>query len=567
MLAAAPTSGAPAPTVLDAQGGPLPEGAIARLGTVRLRAWCDSLHFSADGTTLVGIDRGRLVRIWDAADGKLLRSLPLPGRPERDRWATRTARSTDGNTLVLCDDSTLEMWDVGLRKRLDVRLPRGLVKLERFAVSDDRQHLALVRTVAEKLVPEGGGFGFEQTQHLLLWDTTTGKQRVLADDEKQAVALALAPDGKRLASSSYGKGTCVWDVATGALLWRQPKYNAEAMAFTPDGRRLIASPGGGQLAWHTWDAATGRSAEEELRPPTVGYVWSFAVSPDGNNLLAPTATDYVLWGLKEGKVLQRWPGANQAGRGVFAPDGRSVVTHDTLLRRWDVASGKALYPDVTPQGHTRSVLRLLFTPDGKYLASIGADDVLRVWELSSSKPLHTIALGAPRPSAWAMTPDGATVVGVDEALTVRQWSLADGRLRQQGVLREASDLNIGLWPVDVRVTPDGQTLVLAAWPKNEEYRYRKYSFSLWGLRTGALRRWGHDPGREYRGANVTLSPDGRALVKRQNGEGLEVVEKARQFAVAEDLTAGVPLLGNRGQTASHLLLDRNDRDRHDLLLG
>lgn len=92
MLAAAPTSGAPAPTVLDAQGGPLPEGAIARLGTVRLRAWCDSLHFSADGTTLVGIDRGRLVRIWDAADGKLLRSLPLPG-PARARPMGHADRS------------------------------------------------------------------------------------------------------------------------------------------------------------------------------------------------------------------------------------------------------------------------------------------------------------------------------------------------------------------------------------------------------------------------------------------------------------------------------------------
>ena len=53
-------------------------------------------------------------------------------------------------------------------------------------------------------------------------------------------------------------------------------------------------------------------------------------------LLIPTITDYVLWDLSAGTIKHRWPGAHQAGKGVFAPDGRSVVTYDAVLQRWMV---------------------------------------------------------------------------------------------------------------------------------------------------------------------------------------------------------------------------------------
>src|SRR5262249_57149899 len=133
----------------------------------------------------------------------------------------------------------------------------------------------------------GGGYGaLAPAQHLVLWDTQTGKARVLARDEKMVVGLAIAPDGKRVVSSSYGKGTRVWDVGTGKMLWQVPKYNAEEVTFTPDGRHLIAAPGGGQSLWHVWSASDGRPAKG-LTPPTVGYVWTFAASPDGEHLLIP----------------------------------------------------------------------------------------------------------------------------------------------------------------------------------------------------------------------------------------------------------------------------------------
>ncbi len=64
---------------LDRYGDPLPPGAIARLGTDRLRpgeARC-AFDVSADGKILA-TGEAFWVRLWSLADGKELRSIHLP---------------------------------------------------------------------------------------------------------------------------------------------------------------------------------------------------------------------------------------------------------------------------------------------------------------------------------------------------------------------------------------------------------------------------------------------------------------------------------------------------------
>src|SRR5262245_186344 len=60
------------PTKVDAYGDPLPEGAVARFGTVRLRhpGPVLALAFAPDGKTLFSAGREGVVRRWDVATGK-----------------------------------------------------------------------------------------------------------------------------------------------------------------------------------------------------------------------------------------------------------------------------------------------------------------------------------------------------------------------------------------------------------------------------------------------------------------------------------------------------------------
>jgi WD40 repeat protein len=480
----------------DGHGDPLPAGAVARLGTIRLRGGYDAIHFSADGRTLVGDSADHLIRVWDAQTGSLLDARPLPTSDLR--W---WKRSTDGRMLVFVRGGDLTLIDLASGQPVGTHRPKLNGLISPMAVTNDR------RWVLYSDSPSLTGRN-DFPGHLMLWDTTTGEERVLVENESPMRAGAFSPDGRR-AVASGGGGIRVWDTVTGRKLWEVSGAEPGPICFSPDGKYVIAAPGIGQVnpnPWRVWAADTGKPANHQ-QLPTMGYAMSFAVSPDGNQLLIPTATDYILWDLKAGEVRHRWPGAKQRGRGTFAPDGRSVVTSDTILRRWDLATGKNLYADVAPLGHTAAVRRLFFTPDGRRVVSVGDDGTARAWDVATARPLRTVPID-PAIEVWAMTPDASTLVGVDERLTVHRWPLTADGPKTAADLRDAQKLNVGLRPREAHVLPDG-TLALLAWPKSPEYQLHRFSFSFWDTATGRLIRWGGDPGNDYRGDYVRLSPDAR----------------------------------------------------------
>jgi WD40 repeat protein len=530
-----PANKRPEPTDLAEE---LPEGARARLGTGRLRALCDSLAFSADGKTIVGVDGGRLVRTWDAATGNLLESRLLAGRPHKFQWQIRVERSADGKTIVIRDGAALEMWDIFSGKRLNVKLPKDRKNIESLGISDDRSVLVMVESVESEMLNRNGGgnlgaFGggqlgglagvsnYVKQQKLLVWDTKTGNERLLATSTvfpyrslaEQGFRRALVtPDGQRVLSST-GQEVCFWNTATGKEVWKLKHLQIGEYVLTQNGQLLIGS-GYGKDFFRVWNTESGQPSKAHIPPPeNFGGSWILATSPQGNKLLLISGTDYVVWDLKEGKELHRWPGTDNGGNGAFSPDGQSVVTYDSVIRRFDVVTGKQLYSDVAKLGHTGHVQRFQFTTDGKRLASVGNDHTIRIWDVATSKLLHTIDLGDQYLNFWTLTPDNATLVGVDCQFTVYLWSLADGQSLNHYRLHEAQQLNIRLQPHDVRIAPDGKTLAISAWPVCPEYSFYKYSFSFWELKTGQLKNWGGDVGPKayYRGDEALLSPDGRLV--------------------------------------------------------
>src|SRR5436190_16997142 len=63
----------------DQYGDPLPPGAIARIGTVRLRSGSDidRVALSPDAKLLVTTTEYRPLEVWDGRTGQLLRTIPM----------------------------------------------------------------------------------------------------------------------------------------------------------------------------------------------------------------------------------------------------------------------------------------------------------------------------------------------------------------------------------------------------------------------------------------------------------------------------------------------------------
>jgi eukaryotic-like serine/threonine-protein kinase len=80
-------------------------------------------------------------------------------------------------------------------------------------------------------------------------------------------------------------------------------------------------------------------------------------------------------------------------------------------------------------GHKGAVLAVQTSPDGKLLASAGADQTVRLWDLeNNNKLLHTLSGHADRVTAVAFSSDSKVLASVSGDKTIATWDTASGKM-------------------------------------------------------------------------------------------------------------------------------------------
>jgi RNA polymerase sigma factor (sigma-70 family) len=458
----------------DRLGDPLPVGAVARLGTVRLRdenRVRTGLVFTPDSKTLLSPGKDGVVRFWEVATGKELRRLRV-----QDQEIRCFALSPNGKVLAVPDNDGIALWNVDAGKKLRQLSIKGVQAL---AFAPDGKTLAVAgpdRIVSlwdvpggkERLRLRGRGDGIDTLRFtpngktlvgagpkgaiskavISVWDVVGGQLlRTLQGRPGQTRCLAVSPDGKVLAAGggivdrpgTFESGLVLWDLATGRELRRLQghEHEVESVAFSPDGKTLVSAA---YRDIRFWDVPTGK----ELRRIEGSHYFSYFVtfSPDGQ-VLASSGSEPVirLWKVATGKPLHEYP-AHKGGlsTAAFSPDGRLVVTgswdsNDPDIRVWDANTGEQRR---LLRGHTVSIGRVLFAPDGKTIYSGSGDGTIRQWDVQTGKELRLLALRAKREyfkdqvKTMAFSADGKRLTSLSwdaqpQTRAVATWDLATGK--------------------------------------------------------------------------------------------------------------------------------------------
>jgi WD40 repeat protein len=453
-----PVTGQQPQTKADVQGDPLPAGALARLGTVRMRHadMVSLVAFVQGGKTLLTVGQDGTVCEWDLTTGKELR-----------RFKTLSDQQGNGpggfgRAVMVGGGGGVMFWSGGM--------PGGLT------LSADGKTLAVT--------------GMDGALHL--WDTTAGKELRKIDNTHADGGVAetvFSPDGKTLAVRSYDGSMRLFEVATSKKIRQLGKkpdngnvfYGGGAgLAFSPDGKTVVSTIGqnaNGKQVWHLvlHDTGTGKELRRITSEDQNGNPVCPTFAPDGKTLVWSKWDGSVLIAdVGTGKVLHEHKGDGQGGSGDFilTPDGKTLISRsmNSALRFLDLASGKATQKFGKPAlqnelwgiygpgsrggmalladgkliavggeghsvrlldmvsgkerdfgvGHRSTVSRVSYALDGKSTFSHGQDGTLHVWDAATGKHQRQVKL----PQGGynhVLSPDGRILVSVHADNNVRLW--------------------------------------------------------------------------------------------------------------------------------------------------
>jgi WD40 repeat protein len=316
------------------------------------------VQFSPDGKRLVALSKGGSIQLLDAATGDELLTLTT------DSGAADVTFSPNGKRLVSGHPGGLvRVWDAGTGREL---LPLGgddAFAARCLAFSPSGRYLACT----------GRGNTVKIWELVSRRPVVTLRRPAEGDNSRDFICdVAYSPDGRLLAAADTTTGhVTVWDAVGGKVLHSLDVRNPDSVwdmgfamckvVFSPDGRHL-ATAGGKHDHVKIWTATTGKL----LRSLPGGLALAF--SPDGGHLAQVTPVEPVLILIDlDGKTISREP-----------------VEAGGEIQIWDVGSGKQVASFKANAGN--NVCGIAFSPDGRRLALVNREDLIKVWDVAEVLP-------------------------------------------------------------------------------------------------------------------------------------------------------------------------------------
>jgi WD40 repeat protein len=432
------------------------------------------ISFAPNGRTLVSVDIGGAVRLWNMA------ALQPVGGPFHRR-ARAASFAPDGNSLAVgAFDGAVTLWSVARRDPIGAPLRRDGHAVTSLAFRSDGNTLAsgsdagTVKTwkldarkpVGRPFTFQGGEIGSLAVRadgrlvgagrlatRLALLKVGAALATPLVHRNGPGVNYTVSQDGKTLALRDADATVTVWDIATRRRLGTRMKVgrgDVWSMALSPDRQTIAIGGADGTVSLRGRD---GRGTRLLGRHPD--GVIGIGFSADGKTLASESGEGSLrLWDAAGGTSLGRLPGRVRAT--AFTPDGQTLAYSgdDGTTRLWDIAERRSR--GMLFRGAVGGAEALAFNQAGNLLASSDSDG-LSLFDVGSGESHRLLGQDGP---VWslAFSRDGKTLaVGGNDA--TRLWDVAGRKPLGQPLRNKGTDVNtLAFTSDDKRLVAAGSTL-------------------------------------------------------------------------------------------------------------
>lgn len=387
---------------------------LEAVGELHHQSPVDWIALSADGRILAAADCAE-VKIWDTTALRELAAIPAG----HDLRHGRVALSRNGRR-VACNDSAgrIYVWDWPSRQPLaelagHTRVPPWESVVHDLAFTPDGQQL--LSTGPDRTVR--------------LWDLGSCQEiRQLSGHSANVTSLAFAPDGATLATASCDQTIRLWDVATWHVRATLRGHQDEVwrVVFSADGNTLAT--GSKDETVKLWDAHPAPERELSWAVPAGTRTIAFAADAGAIGVLAADGAFHLLNAATWQEALTRPLRIPGDKRLKIALDPRATClvasSDEGPLRTWRLPDATAGADFV---GHVGPLEAVGFSEDGRWLASAGADQTLRLWQADTRRQVAQFPKEHPLVTSIVLSPNGSLLGATYDDDQSEIWDCATGR--------------------------------------------------------------------------------------------------------------------------------------------
>jgi WD40 repeat protein len=361
------------------------------------------------------------------------------------------------------DDSRSTRFSID-RRRLGLAAAGGVLAAltgSRAAAQSGSSEASLTAPHVVRLSPDGHWLAsVHDDETIRLWDLRQGTMaRAIAGPPNGVGAIAFSPDSRLLAIGNRprrvrGKGGSLElrEVESGRLVragTAEPPYQwVSGIAFSADGRRIVTSGGLRSLALVVWSSATLRPIGSLAPDPLQSGRGEIAYRPDGRSIVSVASPLRRMPQSEMSAIVPEveiWSAdlRRRLGRAVFGNHGSRVydISRDGTLVAGAVGVDRTSVV-VHELGTGREVARLgierpiapgahlsvRFSPNGQMVGIGAPGGYLSLHSVAGGNELWSVATGGEVVTDLALSPDGQRLAIARSAGTVQIRSAANGNL-------------------------------------------------------------------------------------------------------------------------------------------